>query len=68
MCAPSDEMVLLVCVLVAITGIVVGGRCGVSVILGQPVDCTSLHIGELFFTVSIAVSNELILLIGSKLY
>ena len=67
MCAPSDEMVLLVCVLV-ITGIVVEGRCGVSVILEQPVDCTSLHIGELFFTASIAVSNELILLIGSKLY
>ena len=65
---PSDEMLLLACVLVAITGIVVEGRCGVSVILGQPVDCTSLHIGELFFTASSIVSNELILLIGSKLY
>ena len=60
MCPPSDEMVSLMCVLVAITGIVVEGRCGVSVILGQPVDCISLHIGELLFT----ASNEL--LIGSE--
>ena len=68
MCGLSDEMMSLVCVLVAITGMVVEGRCGVSVILGQPIDCTSLHIGELFFTASSIASNELGLLIRSKLY
>ena len=53
-CISNDE-VSLVRMLVAKTGAPVNRR---FVILGQPTDCTSLHIGEAFLTDSIIVSSE----------
>ena len=48
----------VISVIVVVTDIV-EERLDVSVRLGQPTDCTSLHTGEEFFTASNIVSSEL---------
>ena len=55
----TDEVTITGIVISAIVVVadIVEERLDVSVRLGQPIDCTSVHTGETFLTVSIAVSS-----------